>query len=204
MVLLGALSVVIAAAGGVAYLSARPSAPEAPRGPRADGEPAVIDAEASPRPKVVGGTREIKQSPWKFEISPVGGGPHVSDKQSQRLRAQKPRLRKLVRATYDGLFLEPEQRAKGVKDLFSARSASALLASSAGLKPTVQDVRAVRRSASIGILAGRANNAAAKITIGAKGANRNGEFHVLHRSTLWLERALGKWTVIAFDVDQRR
>jgi hypothetical protein len=57
------------------------------------------------------------------------------------------------------------------------------------------------RRARIGIQAGGARTAVAAVTVRAVG-DHAGTAPVLHRSTLWLERARTGWKVIAFDVRQ--
>jgi len=166
------------------------------------GRPAVADNERPPRPRAAAGTVQIKQASWQMEIFAVAGGPRVTEVQRRLLKAQKPRLRKLVRSTYNALFLEPGARHRAIAGPFSPLSTRAWLNSRAGLGSNAEQVRMVRRKASIGIIAGRADSAAAEVVIAARGETGPRTFHVRHRSTLWLERAHKSWRVIAFHIDQ--
>jgi hypothetical protein len=165
-------------------------------GERAAPAPVSSREPSSPAP-------EIDQAEWKITAFPAGALDKVSKKERKRLKSQRARLRLLIRSLYDTLFLDPGSRTATVGRLFATRAARALLRSNAGLSSKVTRVKTLIRRAEIGIQAKYATRAAAHIQVRARGFVDDERVTIRHRAKLWLERTKNRWTVIAFEVDQR-
>jgi hypothetical protein len=165
-------------------------------GERAAQAPAPTQPPASPG-------QEIDQVEWKITAFPAGALDRVSKKERKRLKSQRARLRLLVRNLYDTLFLDPGSRRATVGRLFATRAARALLRSNAGLSSRVTRVKTLIRRAEIGIQAKYATRAAAHVQVRARGFVEDNRVTIRHRAKLWLERTKNRWTVIAFEIDQR-
>lgn len=160
-------------------------------------EPRPTTAE---RPAVSPPPRGVEQAAWKVSFSRAGTSGKLSPRAVTRLRAQRPRLTRAVRAAADAMFLGGEAPAASY---FRGPARGALRRSSAGAPEGAKKVRTLRRTASVTIQATTARRAAAAVTVIARGVVGERDFKVRHRSQLWLERTKKGWKVIAFDIDQR-
>ncbi len=121
-----------------------------------------------------------------------------------RVRAQAPRLSRVVRNVYDAVFLHPDTAASVVRKSFRRAAARSFLAARPGMPAKADDVRTNRRIARIGVHPRSAAFAAAVVRVTARGAIGNRTVRVVHRGTLWLQRTRSRWKVIGFAVTQRR
>lgn len=142
----------------------------------------------------------LPQAAWKIRVHASGVGAKVSPAAKKSLDRQGPRLRSLVKKVYDSLFVHPNRLPGTLRQNFSGSAAAAFRRAGAGASEAGRASTTLRR-ARIGIEAERARAAVAAVTVRAVGDNA-GAAPVLHRSTLWLERARTGWKVVAFDVRQ--
>jgi hypothetical protein len=192
-ILLPAAVAALAALGvGLALLL---SSGEEPGRARGDPRPAPpAEGAASPPAK------SLEQADWKVSFTRAGTSGRLSRRAVTRLRAQRPRLTRAVRAASDAMFLGGNTSASSY---FRGPARGAFRRSGAGAPEGAQKVRTLRRAARVAIQATTAKRAAASVTVIARGVVDGRDFKVRHRSQLWLERTKRGWKVIAFDIDQR-
>jgi hypothetical protein len=147
-------------------------------------------------------TPAVKQARWRFRTHPSAALGRLTNREKRRIRAQKPRLERLVRDVYNGLFLPTEAKQKVIRERFTARAAAALLRSGAGTPDRLSEVKTTLRRARIGIGAASARQAAAEVWLQARALAGSRKVRIVHRSTLWLQKTRGRWKAIAFEVKQ--
>ena len=143
---------------------------------------------------------KLPQASWEMSVRPSGVDGKLTAAQKKAFRRQRPGLRTLVKRVYDALFIHPNHLPAALRESFSEPAALALRRAGAGVAKPGRVATTLRR-ASIGIQAtGGARMAVASITVRAvaDGVAKP----VVHRSSLWLERARSDWKVVAFDVRQ--
>jgi hypothetical protein len=145
-------------------------------------------------------TQTIDQADWKVTLTRAGAGGRLPKRARERLQAQRPRLRSVVRSASDAMFLEG---GKAASSYFYGPAHGAFRRSGAGVPRGASGVRTLRRTARIAIQGTTARRAAAAITMVARGSVKGRDFRLHHRSQLWLERTKKGWKVIAFDIEQR-
>jgi hypothetical protein len=176
----------VAAAGVAAALLVAPACDGGPQGPH-----------------VGGGIATARQASWDIRAYPAGLLGKLHKREKEQLKDQRKKLSTILKDTYDALFLRPRSTGRVVRRWFSPRSAHALLKSRIGPPGGTAKLRTTRRVATIGIQAPSARRAAARVRVQARLLKGDRYLRLRHRSTLWLERVEGKWTVIAFDVEQK-
>jgi hypothetical protein len=144
----------------------------------------------------------IKQAAWRIKAKQIGSVGKVTRADKKRLRAQRPRLKGLIKDVYDSLFLFPSRKRISLREHFTRRAARKVLATKAGISPRAERVRTWSRRATIGVQPNNAAVAAAQVYIRATGKVDNKIFRLVHRATLWLQRARGAWKVVGFEVNQ--
>jgi hypothetical protein len=161
------------------------------RGAEADGtEPATL-------PK-------ITHARWRVDKFPAGAVGGMTKAEVRRLKAQGPKVGRLVRSLYDTLFLEPERLGRVVRASFAGSAARSFLSlDSSGPPDRATRVKLVTRKARIGIDAQASKHAVASVTVAARGSASGRSFRLVHEATLWLERWRRGWRVIAYDLEQR-
>jgi hypothetical protein len=145
----------------------------------------------------------IKQAKWEIKTHPSAAVRQFTKREKHRVRAEKPKLKQLVRDVYDVLFLPSLVRQQVIRERFTPRAAAALLASGTGISDRLSDVKTTLRRAHIGIGAATVRQAAAQIWLHARATAGDKKVRIVHRSTLWLEKTGGRWKAIAFEVKQR-
>ncbi len=146
---------------------------------------------------------EIKQARWKTKVSIAPGHKRLSKKQKNKIRTRGKDVELVIRDLYDTLFLSPDRSKKAITSRFIPSAATALLRQKKpGVPVGAEEVKTLRRTASIGIEAATTRLAAAEVLVKAKGRLSDKTFTVTHRATLWLEKSKGRWKVIAFEVNQ--
>lgn len=147
-------------------------------------------------------TPEIEQAKWKVTTRIAPGHNKLGKKRRLRVRKRAMPIGDLVAEVYDTLFLSPDRKKAVVKARFIPATARALLRTKAGVATNASEVKTLRRTADIAIDAGTTRAAVARVTVKARGARGTKSFIVVHDARLWLEKARGRWKVIAFRVDQ--
>ena len=182
--------VALALASAVAVAGCQDSQP-----PSSSPEPSPTEASPSP---------QIPQAKWKMKTQSVGRLGKLSNKQKRRHKAQRPRIKRVVREVYAALFLEPDAIREVISERFSRRAGRALLRAGPGFRPGAERVRTLTRHASIGLQAHTPSSAAAKIFVRARAKGPGAVVRLRHRATMWMQRIDGEWRVIGFEVDQER
>jgi hypothetical protein len=145
----------------------------------------------------------VRQAPWHTDVSLEGRVGKLTNAQRKAFNAQRPRVVDVIENLYSGMFLEPS-RLKDITDkTFTATAASSLRPSKLGFPAGTNGVQMLRRGTRIGIQATGARNAAAEVTVVARGHLDGKKVKMKHTSDLWLSRDKGTWKVIAFEVKQR-
>ena len=142
----------------------------------------------------------LPQAAWKMNVKPSGVDGKLSPAAKKAVGRQGPQVRALVKRVYDSLFVRPKTLPVTLKQSFTGPAAVAFKRAGAGVSEAGRASTTLRR-ASIGIQAEGARTAVAAVTVRAVG-DTAGATPVLHRSTLWLERAESGWKVVAFNVQQ--
>jgi hypothetical protein len=166
---------------------------------------AGCDDTSPPRPEpAVEGTPvpAIRQAKWRIKTHPSAALGKVTREERHRIRAEKPKLKRLVRDVYNVLFLSTEEKRKILRERFTRGAAAALLRSGVGIPQRISGVKTTMRRARIGIAAASARLAAAEVWLRARALDEGGKVRIVHRSTLWLEKSKGQWRAIAFEVSQ--
>lgn len=145
---------------------------------------------------------EVKQPPWKTEVSVEGRLGKLTAADKAAFNKARPRVVGLIENLYDVIFLGTGSVDELIAASFSKEAAASLKETKLGLPANATNVKIVRRKAQIGLEASRSRHAAAEITVVAEGEVDGKEVKVQHASTLWLERDGAEWKVIAFEVKQ--
>ena len=147
----------------------------------------------------------IEQARWDIRSFPAGAAGRITAKDRRGVREQGERIARLVRRLYDALFLSPSRRQDVLEAGFTRRAARALeRMKRVGLPQRAGRVKTLRRDARIGVDALNPRRAVATVSLRAKGVVGDKPFRVRHHAVLWLEKSNGRWSVIAFESDQRR
>jgi hypothetical protein len=150
-------------------------------------------------------SRALEQASWKIRSFAAGGPGRITKRDRRDAKRHADRIAGLVRHVYDALFLSPRDKKRVLKARFTRRAARALYeARRIGLPARADNVKTLARAARIGVDASSHRNAVVTVTLRARGVVGARSFRVRHRSILWLQRAGGRWNVIAFDASQRR
>jgi hypothetical protein len=144
----------------------------------------------------------IPQARWHISTHPSAALGKVTKKQRRGLDKVAPRLETAVRDIYDAMILSRSQLRKAARTWMTPLAARELRASPP-IPEGLKRIRTTRRGAEIGIDVTR-RRAAAKVRVIFRAERGKRKMAFVHLGTLWLERADGKWQVIAFDIDQRR
>lgn len=142
---------------------------------------------------------KIDHAPWKLRVSRAGRPEQLSKQAKARLEAQRPKVKRAVRAAYDAIFLDQKRPARSFTDL----AWSAFQETHATLPEGSEGVRLLWRRALIGLQADSARRASAQVTVVASGNQGERKFKLSHRARLWLERKEQGWKIAAFDMDRR-
>lgn len=143
------------------------------------------------------------QADWKFKVMRTVGGKHPSGSHPPPPKKEVQAIQELVRNWNDALILSPGQFSQVTKRYFAPPAGNAISSSDFGLPKSASEVDTTKRAARIAIQADGATKAVVDVTIVSRGNSDEGEFRTESLSTLWLERTGSKWTVIAFEADQR-
>jgi hypothetical protein len=149
-------------------------------------------------------TPEIPQAKWKMSTRPVGRAGKLTKRQVRRHKAQRPRVKGVVREVYEALFLEPESIKDVIAERFSRRAGRALLRAGPGFRPGAERVKTTKRIAKIGLQAHTASAASAQVFVKARARGPGNVVKLRHKATMWMQRINNEWRVIAFEVDQER
>jgi hypothetical protein len=166
-----------------------------------DPSPDATRTQEGPQQSIPATPPPIKQAKWEFSFERAGGAGKLSKKAKRRLHTQRPRIAATVRSIYGGL-LETERHARPAR-LFTRPAWHALKKSGAGIGRRAESVKSLKRRASVGIQAGTAKRATAKVKVVARGLLDDERFRMVQRSILWMERTHNRWQVIAFELDQK-
>lgn len=147
-------------------------------------------------------TPTIKQAAWRIKAKRIGSVGKVTRADKKRLKAQRPRLKGLIKDVYDSLFLFPSRKKMSLRRHFTHPAARRVLATKAGISPRAERVRTWSRRAIIGVQPNNAAVAVAEVYVRATGKIGDKIFRLVHRATLWLQRSRGAWKVVGFEVDQ--
>ncbi|HZJ51562.1 MAG TPA: hypothetical protein VFF07_12170 [Actinomycetota bacterium] len=142
---------------------------------------------------------KIDHAPWKLRVSRAGRPERLSKQAKARLEAQRPKVKRAVRAAYDAIFLDQERPARSFTDL----AWRAFQETHATLPQGSESVRLLWRRALIGLQADSARRASAQVTVVASGIQGERKFKLSHRARLWLERKEQGWKIAAFDMSRR-
>lgn len=158
--------------------------------------------ETPPRASVTP-TPEVRHASWRMRRGATGSFGELTKAQTQRVKAQTPRIGALVRNLYDTLFLKPERVRDVVGTAFTRPAARSWARLRVGPPAATTALRIVSRGAKVTVDAPSARRAVAIVRLRARGETETGHFRMAHGATLWLERLPGPWRVVAYDVDQR-
>ena len=148
--------------------------------------------------------RPIEQAPWRIHVYPAGAVTKLTAHQRARVKTQRERLADSVRNLFDAQYFSPEAAARPVAEkTFAPAAARRWLSARSGPPQGLAKLRTVARTARIGVNARTAKQAAATVRIVARGRRGQREARFAQVATLWLERAGGRWRVIAFVTDRR-
>ena len=163
-------------------------------------------ASTSPRPpsRATRVIAAVDQAPWRVKTWPAGTlGRNLRAAEKVALRA-RPGLLRIVRRTYDAMFLAPSSLRKALSSHFTPKAARKLASSGAGVPRDATEVRFLKRRATITVDARGARRAAVQVALKARIRAPKGDVSVAQRSVLWLDRKEGTWKVIGFELLQRR
>jgi hypothetical protein len=181
--------VALAAVGAIAVVTADGDAPgRAPRG-------APTPEPSPPR---------IRQAAWRIRTFPAGAPARMTRNDRRNLARQRPRVARLVKDVYAALFLERKSRRTMLRKRFARSAGRSLRGRAVGVPRGATRVKTFRRRARIGIDAPGVRRAVATVAVRARGRVGDRRFRVAHAATLWLQRRGSGWSVIAFDLRQRR
>ena len=169
-----------------------------------DSQPPSASRSPQPSPGQPEPTLRIPQAKWKMSTRPVGRAGKFTRKQIRRHKAQRPRVKSVVREVYEALFLEPESIKEVIAERFSRRAGRALLRAGPGFRPGADEVKTTKRIARIGLQAHTASAASAQVFVKARANGPGNVVKLRHRATMWMQRIKNDWRVIAFEVDQER
>ena len=163
------------------------------------------EAASSPAPARPAGLAApgIEQAKWRIHSSPAGTLNKPSRAERRRAADAGRRVGAVIKDVYDALYLEPAQLKASVRSHFLRSAGAALLRSRAGLPARARDVQTVVRKIDVSVQVPRTRHAVAEVRVVAKGT-AEARFRVVHRSTLYLERAKSGWRIVAFDLNQSR
>lgn len=148
-------------------------------------------------------SRPEEQAGWRFRVYPAGTIGPPAQHERARVKAQRKPLVEAVRRLFDALYFSPTGARPAVRETFSPPAARRWLAAPSGPPNGVKGLRTVTRSASIGVDARTATQAAADVRIVARGRIGRERARFAQEATLWLERAGRRWKVIAFEASRR-
>jgi hypothetical protein len=146
------------------------------------------------------GDSSIRQARWRIRAGVVGRLPKRDRKGFVR---QRERIAAGIKQAYQGLFLDPGHVRSALRGVVVAPAVNELIRSDAGVPPRATQVKTLKREARIWIRLGRFSRAAARVVVRARATVGNKTRRVKHVANLWLERRGPKWSVIAYDFQQR-
>jgi hypothetical protein len=144
----------------------------------------------------------LKQAAWHLDRRIVG--PRGGKAKHPVLRLQATAAADVVKQFYDALLVHPEEFDALAKEHVSAQAATALKRSGIATAEQLDRVQTLRRAASVSLQAPAATRAAVNVAIKLRALTGEKHVRLRHLATLWLERAGGRWEVIAFEAEQKR
>jgi hypothetical protein len=168
-----------------------------PSSPDADPEP------GSTQPTSSTTSPEIAQASWKIAVKPAPIADKISKSRKNNVKKEGARIEELVKDIYDALFLTPSEAGAILKGRFIPSALNALERSKSGIPADATDVKTLRRRAVVRIETGSLRLGVASVGVKAKGTQGDKKFTIVHEGRLWIEKIEGRWTVVAFEVNQR-
>ena len=139
-------------------------------------------------------------APWDFAIRPIGMHAKLDKAQKARFQAQQGRVSALVEDLVDASVLEPGRLQAAVRGAMAQSAANAFTKAVPAIPATATDVKAVRRSAHVGIQAPAFKSAAARARVTMR-ATIDGRVTTWRNDiTFWMQREGKTWKVLAFDL----
>jgi hypothetical protein len=143
----------------------------------------------------------IAQAKWQIKTVPKAGK-RISKAARARVDKRGTQVARMVQTVFDTMFLDPSNLNEVVADTFTRDAAQALRRPGVGLPRGADEVRTVRRKATVTLYAATASQAVANVQVRLKGIADDQRFRLRHTATLWLQRSTKGWRVIAFEIDQ--
>lgn len=139
-------------------------------------------------------------APWAFATRPIGMHAKLDKAQKARFQAQRGRVAALIEDLVDATVLDPGRLQAAVRGAMVPSAATAFRKTVPAIPATATDIRAVRRSARVGIQAPAFKSAAvrAKVTMRATIDGRLTKWR--NDITFWMQREGKTWKVLAFDL----
>jgi hypothetical protein len=142
----------------------------------------------------------IKQADWKIHVRPVRG-PGLPNKKGDVSKREARPLDLMIRRIYEAVYLRPQLLPEVTKRYMTGEAASAMRRAAPLIPDKADRIKTLRRVAVVGIDTATSGRAAAEVSIVATGQKGGKKFKAVTRDRLWLERANGKWRVLAYNVN---
>jgi hypothetical protein len=153
-------------------------------------------------PKVVVPDSGPRQADWKITAVPAGLFHKPTKHESKQAAKRIGPFTRMIKNTFDALYLVPDRFEDVVKGYFTQAAASDLLRTKLAPPAGAEDVQTLQRSAVVALDSHSSVRAAAHVRIRARAKDSGKMLKWLNETTLWLEKDKGNWRVIGFDVDQ--
>jgi len=139
---------------------------------------------------------------WRTDSFRVGNGRKLSKKEMVRFKTQKDRVRTTVRNLADAIVVDPAHLPTAARQVMTKASASALVQQAPRVPKKAEAITVIKRGGRIGIQAPRFGAAVAQLHVVMRATVNDRPVEWRDDYRFWLERADGKWRVIAFDLDR--
>lgn len=153
----------------------------------------------APRERVVTVARD--QAPWQITLGAKVMGRSAKGAGGAGISAERSAIAASVAEVYDAVFLDGDVDS-ALTSHFTPEAARRLAASDIGWPEDATRISLRKRKARVALQFDSGRRGVATVKIAGRALVDGERMRIFHRSTLWLEKSEGRWTIIAFDATQ--